>query len=773
MDKKKPMDFFEVRPVVGIALVFLTAIVLGKNLRPHYLWIVGIGIGMILLCLSFFLHQNQNQKKKMAIGILTFFIGITLSSATFFPLLPEEGKYLIRAVVQSEVKEKENGSYGMALRNISLDNQKIKNKGYWTFTSKNQEMVQQLKEGSEICFYGKVYHPKKQQNPGGFDYFNYLNRQGISLGIYASEGLEIVGFEKQSFIYSLAGMREKIGNKLDEVMGKESALVKTMVLGDKNTLDEEVREDFTTIGLAHILAISGLHITILAAMILTLLKKTPLGIKGQWLVMAVVLLAYTLFVGGAPSVVRASILFLIYLGAKATGKVYDDLTALAIAAIGIIGMKPVELFSPGFQLSFGAVAGILLLAGPIKKTLEKRIKGRKKMTQKVLEGLSLTLAAQMGVLLPMAYWFHKIPLLGILTNVLLLPLISGILIPFYFLTVLVAYLPYLGGFFGRISSELTKAFIRISQFLAGIPSMEIQVFFPRGVMMAFIVGGMVLFSPFVKIEKRKKAIAMGVGASVIALVMVLTPYTLPVTYTQFSVGQADTAVIEDGKYTIVVDAGENGGDLASYLLAKGKEIDGLYISHLHMDHVGGLRQLIDHQVRIGQVYLPYEGTVHQLEQRAIDLITELERKNIPITYLAKGDIVTYDKCKIEALWPVKGKVKPSDNANHYSLVLGIEVFNNTVLTTGDITGAYEKYSAANVDVLKVSHHGSKGSSLDGYLDVVAPKVALISSGTSERLPAKEMLLRLEKRNIPYYETEEWGNIKVVFSEKGYSVYPYY
>ena len=719
------------------------------------------------MVLSFW--RQKGKRIAGAIGVLI--IGVVLSSFHFFPALPAQGEYLIEGTLIGDVKEREEFSYAVKVGDVRLNGEKTSLKGYWTFLSEDVELVNTLEDGSRVAFYGRVYHPQKQQNPSGFDFFNYLRRQGITLGLYGNKELAVTKREGPSLSHSLYTLRKNIETHLDKIMGESAPLAQAMVLGSKEDLDEDIQKTFSTIGIAHVLAISGLHISIIAFMLLSLVQKMPIGIKGQWWFMAAVLGLYTLFVGGSPSVVRASLLFLVLLGGKATGRGYDELTSLAFAALVILVFRPSELFSPGFQLSFSAVGGIVLLRGPILKGLQKWIKGEK--FTKLLASFAVTAGAQLGVMLPMAYWFHHIPLLGIFVNLIVLPYVSMLVIPCYFVTAILAFVPGLGVVLGAISRGLSIALVEGSRLLAQIPGMEIKTKMPEVWFCVLIVAGMILCSLYVKMKRKNRGLVLLTGSLVCITLSLVTQHFAPPTYIQFSAGQADTAVLQDGAFTAVIDTGEEGTDLANYLLHRGRKIDWLFISHLHMDHVGGVAALLEKEVEIGRVLLPYGAKTSQIGEDALNLLKALEEKNIPISELAATDEMAFPRGKFNVLWPASEKVKKGQDGNHYSLVMKVDVLDTTLLTTGDVTGGYEGYVAQGADILKVAHHGSANSTSTAFLEQVTPQVALITSGTSTRLPSPKTLQRLEEKQIKVYDTHHTGSVTIVFSDKGYRVIPYY
>lgn len=769
---KPEFSFFEGRPLVGITLLYGAGLFIGSKAGFHWLWFLGLAVGLILLVLCVLLKK----KKHTAIGILAVFTGILFAAYQFFPQLPDEGKYQVEGRMSGALQEKKEtpGEYVGLLTNIKLDGKAVEGKAYWTFTAYDAS-VPDAWDGDVITFEGSLYHPKRQENPGGFDFSIFLSRQGISFGLYGSKNLTVQKGAEISFSNRLYQLQNKLNGQIAVLMGETAPLAQAMVLGERGELEDRIQEDFSSIGIAHILSISGLHMTIIAAIVLTFLKKLPIGPKWKWWIMAALLGGYCLLVGGGAAVMRAVILFLVFSGARSIGRAYDDMTALALSALIILLIEPSELLSPGFQLSFGAVAGMMLLSSTLERgwtAVKTKVKGKKAAAGKIGKMICVSMAAQLGIFLPMAYWFHKVPVLGLFVNLVAIPYVSGVLIPVYFALLIFSFVPGINVILGGLADILTRILLFGSRVLAQIPGMEIGVKTPNlGVAFAFIAI-ILLVSPYQKIEKKKKRMLLA-GLSIVGITAsLLMGHSNQVHYIQLSVGQADAAVVEDGKYTVVIDTGENGKTLANYLLGKGRQIDALFITHLHMDHVGGIDELLEQGVVIKEVFLPYGAKDALIDDRAPEQLKLLEDSGVEMTYITAGDEFVFSKAAMKVLWPDKSKMRKEQDANNYSLVMEMKVGNNRLLTTGDLTGLYENYSMQDVDILKVAHHGSAYSTFSEYLAQLSPQVAIISSGTSDRLPSPKTIQRINQQEIPYYQTNVSGSIEILFTQDEYRVYPY-
>ena len=306
---------------------------------------------------------------------------------------------------------------------------------------------------------------------------------------------------------------------------------------------------------------------------------------------------------------------------------------------------------------------------------------------------------------------------------------------------------------------------------ADVPGMALKV--PSPVWPA-AVGGiafLLLLSPYVLLRGKRRLLPLA-AAAILAVGGSAALQNRDVRYIQLSVGDADAAVLEDGAYTAVIDVGETGAEVADYLRGEGRSVDALILTHLHLDHAGGLARLMEEQIGIRCVYIPEGAETAQPDAEGLMQLAMIQKAGIPVKTLRAGDKLTSPRTAMTVLWPRAGEVRPGQNANHSSLVAYLELENASVLTAGDITGEYEMYAAAKADVLKVPHHGSANSTSQDYLAAVDPQMALISCSGLGALPSSKTLERLNSQNIPLYRTDLSGAVTLLVKGGRLYVRPY-
>ena len=263
-------------------------------------------------------------------------------------------------------------------------------------------------------------------------------------------------------------------------------------------------------------------------------------------------------------------------------------------------------------------------------------------------------------------------------------------------------------------------------------------------------------------QNRKKRLPMlAAGAVLMATILLPAPFS-GTEYMQLDVGDADAAVLRQEKHVLVVDAGEYGGDLASYLRAEHLPVDLLVLTHLHSDHAGGVRELLDEGIPIRRCVMPSGALAADFDEEVLPLLARMEENGTVIETVCRGDILQWAEGKLTVLFPPEGF--SASNANDGSMALLVEAEGVKLLLTGDLSARYGQYAAVSADVVKAAHHGSKNGTTQAFLDESAPTAVLVST---KRENAADYLRGITDADV--YSTLESGAIIIRMADGHFTI----
>lgn len=683
--------------------------------------------------------------------------GCLAGYAGYHPAMPAEGDYLVRGVVSGEILSGEKGQVKTTLCDVTLNGDAVPGNAYWSFYP--DALPQALTPGCLVTFKARVYHPSGAENPGGFDFREYLLQRGIAFGLYGCDGLTADPYAGISLGGLTARLRHLLTQGLKAAMGEEQGgYAATMLLNARSLIPSEDRETFSRLGIAHLLSVSGFHVGVLAAMLGFVLRGLRVRRKAAFAVTAAVLCAYCLLSGMSASVLRATTLTLLYGYGKLRHRRGNGLHLLAASAILTLLLSPAQLTGASFQLSYGAVLGLMLF------TPWLRAKGPWDAGWKgcLWRSVCASLGAQLGVFLPLASFYQELPVLSVVLNLVALPL-GALLLGCYWAVLLLLPLAPLARLAGIFAAALTDALTASVRYLGEFSWVSVwirQANLWTGLGWAAVL---LALSPWHR-EGRRQAVLAGAGAAVIALSLVCWPFA-GTEYVQLSVGSADAAVLRDGASVTVIDTGEDGETLTTYLRQRRLSVDTLILTHLHGDHAGGVRALLDENIPVKTCCIPWGAEDTAADSAMTGLLEELAERGTEVRTLARGDVWTLPSGEITVVWPEEGRVRPGQDPNASSLTLRCVLSGTSMLLTGDLTGDYESYAALPSDILKVAHHGSGKSTSEELIAAVSPQAAILSGGDSARLEA----VRERMGSIPLYGTYERGAVIVDFAKDGFTV----
>lgn len=624
--------------------------------------------------------------------------------------------------------------------------------------------------GCELSLYGTIFQLNKADNPGQFDAEGFYQSQGIFYTFQADVVTTVVG--EASYREYLTVFREYLAEQLMNLFEeRDGGILKAVLLGDKSSLREEDQLLYQKNGISHLLAISGLHISLIGISLYRLLRKLGLTFLEAGIPSGVLLLAYGMFTGFGVSTVRAVCMFLVMIFADIFGRTYDMASAMSLAAIILLIRSPLLARQASFLLSFGAILGICF----VHPILVSIMKPKRKIYKTILFSISLSL-----VTYPLTvHFFYEYPLYSILLNFVVIPCMPLVMI--------------FGG-----SGLLAGCLYRGAGKILGIPAHLILSFYE------FLGNGLVrLPLSMVRLGQEEPwqlilyylLVVSGLAGLwyarrkiyglffPMALILVTLRFRSGLEFTMLDVGQGDGLFLRiPGVVTCMIDGGsssvKNVGKyrILPYLKYEGVEkIDYWIITHADLDHISGLLEIIELSgtldgIPIGSLLLP---SIENPDELYLELWELAEEKGIMVGTIGAGDEIHGEDFSIECISPMKNSYYADKNDS--STVLSISYQDFSMLLTGDLgfkgeVSLLESDSLNPVDVWKVSHHGSKYSGREEFLETIRPNLALISVGKNNYgHPNPDLLSRLDYIGSHTETTLEHGALMLESDGRTYTL----
>lgn len=616
-------------------------------------------------------------------------------------------------------------------------NEKAKINEKSTFTSqKNFQIGQMLKADCEI------YLHNTNTNPYLFSYRKYLLSKKIKSKIEI-KSYKNLGYSSSIFLKMKRTFRAYIDKIFGENLSKESFLfIKSVILSEK--FDD--REVLNKLGLSHILAISGLHIDLILTLLLFLLKKAGISYKYAYPISLGFCFFYGYLISFPFSVIRVLLMYFFSYLAFLLKKGRDMYKNLVVSMLLILIFNPFAIFNSGFILSFLAGFAIYVIYPSL-------VRGKKYSYLK--KSIIFTLTLQVTLAFHIIYYYGFFNLLSFFANFLVIPIFT---IAMYIIFGIIILFPILGEFLGilfYILDFLISSILNIVRFLASFSIFSLE--FPKeSILICFYY--LILLFIIVRFKNKKLKAKNFLAISIfIVIFSIVSDNKKAISFQMVDIGQGDFFILEDGKDVYLFDCGEvsfknyssSEKIIIPLLKAKGvKKIKAVFVSHEDKDHMGSIEKL-KNNFELGPIisnkYNKNLGKIHSFKE------------------MCEGDVYKGKNFRVRSLKNFDGK------ENENSMPLLIEINGFKILTMGDLPKDKEEIIARDIDILKVSHHGSKFSTSKKFIKMTSPDLALISAGRNNTYghPSKEVLENL--KNIEIYNSQTDGFCQIDFYKNSFKV----
>lgn len=636
----------------------------------------------------------------------------------------------------------------------------------------------EIRYGTTLAVRGRISLPPASRNPGEFNARRFYEANGIGyqLSVEGFDRISVLDQGGGSWVRQriIAPLRRRLLRQIESAVGgEEGELLKGLMIGERSGIRPDTNEAFIRSGVAHVLAVSGSNVVVVAGFLAFIIRSIGCPRKIRFLPLGAGLIGYMLLSGTQPPVVRATVMGLVALASAAIEVRLNVLNALGVAALIILSVDTRGIFDIGFQLSFGAVLSLIILYPALDRMIQAL--ARKAPLPGPVRGAmqlaAVSLAATLGTVPLTAGAFGRISIIGIVANLVVVPAVEMSVLLGGIMAIAATVSGWLAQVYGAVNWVLLHYSIAFTRMCAEPSFASISAhWFTTADAIPYYIGLTLLFSLRSAVHTRilLPLFLVSVNCSLF-LRTPLVPAAVPghARISVIDVGQGDAVLVETpaGK-RLLIDCGPSapGSDagklhILPFLSRHGiSELDALLLTHGHLDHTGGVRSVLD-GITVDTIFASpaLAPTLSRFCGRAVMSIREGMRL----------DLDSSIRCYV--LSPSSGEPTTSDSMGNASSVVLRFVFGKTsVLLTGDaglevedrLVQQYGNFLRS--DVLKVGHHGSAMSTSEHFLAAVRPACALISVGINNRFnhPADATLARLRRAGIAVRRTDNAGAILI-------------
>ena len=637
--------------------------------------------------------------------------------------------------------------------------------------------------GDEIRIVGTFAEYESATNPGQFDAKAYYDSRK-TIGCLRQAQIEKIREGKWNAARILYEIRTALLDSYECILDEKSAgTIEAVTLGEKGKMEKEWKTAYQEGGISHILAISGLHITLIGMGIYRLLRRTHFSCFFSASIAAAAVICYACMTGFGISAMRAVLMFLIWLGAQICGRKYDMVTGIAVAACMMIQNEVSVLPESSFLLSYGAVLSIAVLVPAIRKFCQ--------ISGKVSSAAAAGLTIWMGTLPLSLCFFYQTAPWSVMVNLAVVSLMPVLMISGPTAAVFGLLSVHIGTFLAAPVFYLIKIFdglCRLEQklpftlWVAGCPSLLRILMYYGWIVVAVLISACLYGDSDGKRTKgnRRTRRFVWTVCGILCLVTMIRPSPEKLEVICMDVGQGDSALIRmtTGESCLVDGGSSSETKIWEYTISQTlkyygvRTLEYVFLSHGDSDHINGIRQFLEeyergadgkniHGITMNHLVLP--PTANPEDFSELEMLAS--KHNIAVLQMERGGSVAGKDWSICCLAP--GRDSLTGDRNEDSMVLMLKYGSFRMLFTGDLEGEAELKLAASdtdlrCDVLKAAHHGSAGGTTRQFLEKTKPQCTVISSGRDNRYghPARETVNRILKSGSRIFETQKSGAVMI-------------
>jgi competence protein ComEC len=808
------------RPGVPLVLALMGGLILGSSFSDpcSSLWFFGWAFLLFVLPFSIFLFPSLSLWAGSAfflltgIGLVTFFSPrINTPQVPAFLLNPSE-QHLSGVIIEEPLYYPDRTRLIVRLTSFLDHNHEHPVGGIILVGIR--ERLKSFDQGDPVRLVCRLHPIEGYHNPGGYDFEKRMAEKGIRVSGFIKDpgNLVLSGPNQRLWPWHRLGViRKRVSNLIDsELSSPVNSLAQALLTGDQSKIPHEIQQTFSQAGVSHLLAFSGLNLSLVGGLTFFLLRfllsfseKTLLYLNvRKWALIGSFfpILGYALLAGLSPSALRALFMVWMVITAFLLNKYSDLLNTLSLAALIILLLSPGSLFLPSFQLSFLAVWAIGYLLPRIWSPHFNLGGSGSRPTFRIRGGYYLwgtfcvSLVCQLATAPVVAFWFHQISLVGLLSNLILVPL-AGVITPIGLSALIFSPLsfPLSSALFG-LMGLLLQGVLWLTKFLAGLPAAFMTVPRPGFLEIGFFYLTLIFLFNFKKIPRAAWLISFSLAGTAFFFFypQIKSLFFSPLSITFLDVGHGNSILIRfpDGQKMLIDGGGSTNSefDIGERVVAPflwGKKITGLdvvVLTHPHPDHLNGLPFILS-KFKVKEIWLNGQSVDTQSYRQFEEVIRQ---KKIPVIYPKTGWSRFFSAARVEVL---RARAEPSPNKgapsatwhsqNNDSLVLLLSFQNQQVLLPADIeaqaeTSLLDKRSSMQSQILQVPHHGSLSSSTYPFLEAVKPKFAVISGRSSARfpLPHPKVIRRYQETGATLFRTDQNGAVTFELKPGGWEVTDY-